>query len=58
VGYVNMLIFFLQEFFLPSESFDLVFLKAKIAILCTKGFEIMDLTEYVALPPHHSIPLF
>lgn len=36
-----------QEFFLPSESFDLVFLKAKIAILCTKGFEIMDLTEYV-----------
>lgn len=38
-----------QEFFLPSESFDLVFLKAKIAILCTKGFEIMDLTEYVNL---------
>ena len=37
---------FSQEFFLPSESFDLVFLKAKIAILCTKGFEIMDLTEY------------
>lgn len=32
---------------MPSESFDLVFLKAKIAILCTKGFEIMDLTEYV-----------
>lgn len=25
----------------------MVFLKAKIAILCTKGFEIMDLTEYV-----------
>ena len=40
-------LFFWQEFFLPSESFDLVFLKAKIAILCTKGFEIMDLTEYV-----------
>jgi hypothetical protein len=35
----------MQDFFLPSESFDLIFLKAKIAILCTKGFEIMDLTE-------------
>ncbi|KAG6381762.1 hypothetical protein JVT61DRAFT_368 [Boletus reticuloceps] len=35
-----------REFFLPSESFDLVFLKAKISILCTKGFEIMDLTDF------------
>jgi hypothetical protein len=34
-----------QDFFLPSEAFDLYFLKAKIAILCTKGFEVMDLTE-------------
>ena len=34
-----------QDFFLPSEAFDLIFLKAKIVILCTKGFEIMDLTE-------------
>lgn len=25
-----------------------MFLKAQIAILCTKGFEIMDLTEYVS----------
>jgi hypothetical protein len=24
-----------------------MFLKARIAILCTKGFEIMDLLEYV-----------
>ena len=31
--------------FLPSECFDLIFLKAKIDILCTKGFEIMDLIE-------------
>lgn len=35
-----------RDFFLPSESFDLVFLKAQIAILCTKGFEIMDLTDF------------
>lgn len=35
-----------REFFLPSESFDLIFLKAKIAILCSRGFEIMDLMEY------------
>ncbi|KAK7062513.1 Rho guanine nucleotide exchange factor [Paramarasmius palmivorus] len=34
-----------REFFLPSESFDLIFLKAKVAILCTKGFEIMDLSD-------------
>ncbi|KAF5351291.1 hypothetical protein D9758_007992 [Tetrapyrgos nigripes] len=34
-----------REFFLPSESYDLIFLKAKIAILCAKGFEVMDLTD-------------
>ncbi|KAF8517935.1 Dbl-like domain-containing protein [Hysterangium stoloniferum] len=34
-----------REFFLPSEAFDLVFLKGKIAVLCTKGFEIMDLND-------------
>ncbi|KAJ3767050.1 Dbl homology domain-containing protein, partial [Lentinula raphanica] len=32
-----------REFFLPSESYDLIFLKVKIVILCAKGFEIMDL---------------
>ncbi|KAI0766140.1 Dbl domain-containing protein [Trametes elegans] len=35
-----------RDFFLPSEAFDLIFLKAKIVILCTKGFEIMDLTDF------------
>ncbi|KAG8970658.1 hypothetical protein FRC05_000516 [Tulasnella sp. 425] len=35
-----------RDFFLPSESYDLLFLKAKIAIPCTKGFEIMDLTDF------------
>ncbi|KAF9517876.1 hypothetical protein BS47DRAFT_1429505 [Hydnum rufescens UP504] len=35
-----------KEFFLPSDSFDLYFLKAKVAILCSKGFEIMDLTDF------------
>ncbi len=34
-----------RDFFLPSESYDLIFLKARIAILCAKGFEIMDLNE-------------
>ena len=43
-----------QDFFLPSEAFDLIFLKAKIVILCTKGFEIMDLTEYALLLVSHS----
>ena len=32
-----------RDFFLPSEAFDLIFLKARVAILCAKGFEIMDL---------------
>ena len=35
-----------KDFFLPSESYDLIFLKARIAVLCTKGFEIMDLTDF------------
>ncbi|KAF8329377.1 Dbl-like domain-containing protein [Cantharellus anzutake] len=49
-----------KEFFLPSDSFDLIFLKAKIAILCTKGFEIMDLADLksITIPtsedPRHS----
>lgn len=37
-----------REFILPSETYDLVFLKAKVAILTPKGFEIMDLNEYVS----------
>ncbi|KAJ7777436.1 Dbl-like domain-containing protein [Mycena metata] len=35
-----------RDFFLPCESFDVMFLKARIAILCTKGFEIMDLLDF------------
>ncbi|PVG01912.1 Dbl domain-containing protein [Serendipita vermifera] len=35
-----------RDFFLPSEAYDLYFLKAKIAILCSKGFEVMDLTDF------------
>jgi hypothetical protein len=34
-----------REFFLPFESYDVIFLQARIAVLCTRGFEIMDLTE-------------
>ena len=37
----------IQEFFLPSESTDLLFLKTKVCVLIPKGFEIMDITEYV-----------
>jgi hypothetical protein len=35
-----------RDFFLPSESYDLIFLKATIAILCSKGFEIMNLNDF------------
>ena len=33
-----------KEFILP-DAYDLIFLKARVAILCSKGFVIMDLTE-------------
>lgn len=35
-----------RDFFLPSDSFDVIFLKDKIAISCAKGFKIMDLHKY------------
>ncbi|KAI0776660.1 CNH-domain-containing protein [Trametes elegans] len=35
-----------KEFFLPSDAHDLLFLKTKLCVLCTRGFEIMDLTEF------------
>jgi len=34
-----------RDFFLPSDAFDVIFLKARIAIFCAKGFEIMNLQE-------------
>ncbi|KAI0270938.1 CNH domain-containing protein [Russula aff. rugulosa BPL654] len=39
------------EFHLSSESYDLFFLKTRIAILCTKGFEIINLSELVTTLP-------
>ncbi|KAJ6607025.1 CNH domain-containing protein [Mycena sp. CBHHK59/15] len=42
-----------RDFFLPSESFDLYFLKATIVILCPKGFEIMNLNDFKSV----TIPL-
>ena len=38
-----------RDFFIPSDSFDVIFLKARIAIFCAKGFEIMNLQEYVVI---------
>ncbi|KAN0135929.1 CNH domain containing protein [Lactarius tabidus] len=38
-----------RDFFLPSEAYDLIFLKTKIAILFKKGFEIMDLSDFKSL---------
>ncbi|KAG6909363.1 hypothetical protein DXG01_000802 [Tephrocybe rancida] len=37
-----------RDFFLPTESFDLIFLKARIVVLCAKGFEIMDLNDFAS----------
>jgi hypothetical protein len=33
----------LQEFYIPTESSSVHFLKTKLCVGCTKGFEIVDL---------------
>ncbi|KAG6829149.1 hypothetical protein H0H92_005554 [Tricholoma furcatifolium] len=43
-----------RDFFLPTESFDLIFLKARIVVLCAKGFEIMDLNDFAS----ETVPVF
>ncbi|KAI1795435.1 CNH-domain-containing protein [Ganoderma leucocontextum] len=35
-----------REFFLPTDSLDLLFLKTKVCILIPRGFEIMDITDF------------
>ncbi|TBU55674.1 CNH-domain-containing protein [Dichomitus squalens] len=46
-----------REFFLPSDSTDLLFLKTKICVLMSKGFEIMDLMEFqsVTIPQEEDL---
>ncbi|KAF9466185.1 CNH domain-containing protein [Collybia nuda] len=41
-----------KEFFLSGESYDLIFFKAKVAVLCSRGFEILDIetVKSVTLP--------
>ena len=34
-----------KDFFIPTEALNVHFLKHKLAVVCTRGFEIMDLTE-------------
>lgn len=34
-----------RDFQLSGDAYDLIFLKAKIAVLCSKGFEIMDMID-------------
>jgi hypothetical protein len=36
-----------KDFFIPTEALGVHFLKHKLAVVCAKGFEIMDLTEWV-----------
>ena len=33
----------LQEFYIPTESSSIHFLRSKLCVGCTKGFEIVDL---------------
>lgn len=39
-----------KDFFIPTEALGVHFLTHKLAVVCSKGFEIMDLTEYVISP--------
>lgn len=34
---------FFKEFYIPSESFGVSFLRSKICVACAKGFEVLDL---------------
>jgi hypothetical protein len=36
-----------QDFFIPSKAHNLIFVRKKIAVLCKKGFEVMDFSESV-----------
>lgn len=44
-----------QDFSLPSKAYSVIFLEAKIAILCKKGFEIMDLSKSESIDISHPI---
>ncbi|TFK21787.1 signal transducer [Coprinopsis marcescibilis] len=35
-----------RDFFLQGETYDMIFLKARVAVLGAKGFEIVDLTDF------------
>ncbi|ORX37372.1 Dbl homology domain-containing protein [Kockovaella imperatae] len=35
-----------KDFFIPTDALGVHWLKAKLAVVCAKGFEIMDLTEH------------
>ena len=34
-----------QDFVLPVEVHNVIFLRARVAMICNEGFEIMDLSE-------------
>ncbi|KAI0243983.1 RHO1 GDP-GTP exchange protein 2 [Massospora cicadina] len=36
---------FFKEFYIPSESFGVYFLKSKLCVACAKGFEVLDLAS-------------
>ncbi|KAJ9085545.1 RHO1 GDP-GTP exchange protein 2 [Entomophthora muscae] len=36
---------FFKEFYIPSESFNVYFLKSKLCVACAKGFEVLDLAS-------------
>ncbi|OBZ74537.1 Rho1 guanine nucleotide exchange factor 1 [Grifola frondosa] len=48
-----------RDFFLPSDAYDIIFLKTKVAIFCPKGFEIMNLSDYysVTIPQQDTLHL-
>ncbi|KAI9295750.1 hypothetical protein K502DRAFT_290537, partial [Neoconidiobolus thromboides FSU 785] len=38
----SQLVAFFKEFYIPSEAFNVYFLKSKICVACTRGFEVLD----------------
>ncbi|KAJ6536311.1 CNH domain-containing protein, partial [Mycena capillaripes] len=47
-----------KDFSLPCKSFDIMFLKARIVVLCSNGFQITDLVDFKSVTiPQREDPL-
>lgn len=57
VHFFTKIIIIIQEFFVPSESYAIQYLRSTLAIHCARGFEIMNLDtlKTASIPDFHQI---